>query len=178
MSYRPAQREPETTKIPPERYRNSPTAISPENRSWPAGEPPTLSPRGRYLNRVGVVEVSGSEPAEPALGLMWLDTATAGPSTDGGVRSVRLTRVDLVLTTADDIINVHAFLGGVLITLPSVSDRTGKQFDIKKVDASRNKVTIIGAASNETIDRGLTAVLTVQDEEITVINDGTVWGIY
>jgi hypothetical protein len=47
---------------------------------------------------------------------------------------------------------------------------------IKKIDSSANTVTI-DANSTETIDGGLTAVLTRQYESITLVSDGSNWVI-
>lgn len=71
---------------------------------------------------------------------------------------------------------VAAPVAGITITLPPAADATGHIYFIKKIDSSANVVTIDPSGS-ETIDGGLTAVLTVQYEAITIQSDGTEWWI-
>ena len=79
-------------------------------------------------------------------------------------------------TDADDIIICDALTRAIKITLPTAVGRKGKVFNIKKVDASDNTVTVDGKSA-ETIDDGLTAVLTVQYEAITVVSNNEEWWI-
>lgn len=72
--------------------------------------------------------------------------------------------------------------GNVTITLPAAAsaynntDNIGRIYEIKKIDADADTVEIDGNGS-ETIDGGLTAVLTVQYEAITIVSDGSNWHI-
>jgi len=50
----------------------------------------------------------------------------------------------------------------------------GLVLDIKKIDDTRKEITV-DAEDDETIDDGLTAVLTVKDESITIESDGDEW---
>ena len=72
--------------------------------------------------------------------------------------------------------------GNVTITLPTAAsaynstDGIGRIYEIKKIDADADTVTIDGNGS-ETIDGGTTAVLNVQYESITIQSDGNNWHI-
>ena len=87
-------------------------------------------------------------------------------------------------TTLD---NTHSTLlvnasGNVTVTLPTAAsayngtDGIGRIYEIKKIDADANTVTIDGNGS-ETIDGGTTAVLIAQYESITIQSDGSNWHI-
>jgi len=66
--------------------------------------------------------------------------------------------------------------GGITFTLPAVSGNSGLVYFIKKNDVTSNTVTI-DANGSETIDDGLTAVLTMQYEAIMIVNNGVEWWI-
>lgn len=83
---------------------------------------------------------------------------------------------DYTATTADYVVVVDATAGVVTITLPTAVGRTGAQHVVKKVDSSNNIVTV-DANGSETIDGGLTAVLTRQYESITLFSNGSNWYI-
>ena len=110
-------------------------------------------------NRVGPVA-----PADQTVGMGWLDTAS---SAAGGTRIVNRVTVSTTVDNTFDAILVDASSGAVTITLPPIT-RDGKAFDIKKVDSSANAVTVDGDGT-EPIDDGLTAVLTVQYEDISIM---------
>jgi hypothetical protein len=61
----------------------------------------------------------------------------------------------------------------ITVNLPTAVGNTAK-FEIKKIDSSANAVTV-DAFSTQTIDGGLTAVLQVQYESITIVTDGANW---
>jgi hypothetical protein len=79
-------------------------------------------------------------------------------------------------TIADDVILVDATVGNITLNLPAVAVASGIQFDIKKTDVSANTV-IVTANGAETIDGAVTATLTVQYENITIVCDGIEWHI-
>lgn len=82
---------------------------------------------------------------------------------------------DSPYTTADgEAILYDASGGNSTVNLPAAS--ANAQITIKKTDATANTVTIDGNGA-ETIDGGLTAVLTTQYESITLISDGSNWFI-
>ncbi len=78
-------------------------------------------------------------------------------------------------------INDHLVLcdttgGSFAITLPPAGTVTGLILHIKKIDLNGNTVTIDGDGS-ETIDKGLTAIITTQFEVVSIQSDGTEWWI-
>ena len=87
-------------------------------------------------------------------------------------------------TTLD---NTHSTLlvnasGNVTITLPTAAsafnstDGIGRIYRVKKIDVDGDLVTLDGNGS-ETIDGGLTAVITVRNETLTIQTDGSNWHI-
>ena len=76
----------------------------------------------------------------------------------------------------NDVILWDATAGNKTVNLPAASLSLNAVINIKKTDASANTITVDGDAS-ETIDGGLTAVLTTQYESITVFCDGSNWHI-
>jgi hypothetical protein len=76
----------------------------------------------------------------------------------------------------DEAILVDATSGPVTITLPSAAGNAGKLYKIKKIDTTGATVTIDANAS-ETIDGGLTAVITAPYVALALQCDGTGWWI-
>ena len=95
-----------------------------------------------------------------------------GTSTEAAVAT--LTADTTLAALTHEVLLVDASASPIILTLPAAE--VGVQFDIKKIDASANTVTIDGAGS-DTTDDGLTAVLTDQYEAITIVSDGTDWWI-
>lgn len=116
----------------------------------------------------------------PALirGRLWLDTSATGTGGTGLLSRVTTT-VDLTLTTSHNFVLADASSGPIIITLPPASANGGRDYTIKKADASPNTVTL-AADSDDTIDLAPTAVLTDQDEAIAVNGDSVEdnWNIH
>lgn len=99
------------------------------------------------------------------------------PGSDGGMNAELVnTSVDLTLTDAHLTVVVDAAGGNKIITLPSAALFKGKIYNIKKIDASANTVTIDGAGA-QTIDGAATHVLTTQYEVVRIQSDGANWFI-
>lgn len=64
----------------------------------------------------------------------------------------------------------------ITINLPAAASHTGRVYEIKKIDATGNVVTIDGNGS-ETIDGALTIQISFQYESVTLVSDGTNWSI-
>lgn len=79
-------------------------------------------------------------------------------------------------TSAEYILLCNAENVSLVINLPTAVAIKGKIFIIKKVDASNNSVTIDGNEA-ETIDGGLTAIITTQFESLTIVSDNANWNI-
>lgn len=76
----------------------------------------------------------------------------------------------------DDVILCNAVIGGFTITLPTAVGRKGKWYEIKKIDASANVITI-DPAGVETIDGLVTDTLDIEGEAMLVISDGANWKV-
>ena len=110
---------------------------------------------------------------------MWVADAGLGvPGWQILVRSGSVITIldDYTVTTADKAILVNAFSKNIGVDLPTASTIPGMQYDIKKIDASMNTVTVYGYGSEE-IDGDTTAILTMQYEVIRIRSDGANWWI-
>lgn len=132
--------------------------------------------RGKRLRETGVAEVSATEPTNPAIGLIWVDTDATGT---GGMGSLAITTlfVSTTLTASQTMLRCDTTLGAQVQTLPAAASNRGKVFYIKNTGSPARTVTVDGNAL-ETIDGGLTAVLTDEDEAISIVSDGSNWGIF
>lgn len=82
------------------------------------------------------------------------------------------------LTTSNEIevYLIDATCGNITVNLQSSIISEQYPIVIKKIDSSANTVTIDGYLS-ETIDGGLTVVLSTQYDSITIISDNSNWFI-
>ncbi|KKN03166.1 hypothetical protein LCGC14_1110410 [marine sediment metagenome] len=78
------------------------------------------------------------------------------------------------ISVTDDVILCGAGNQTFTVTLPAASGATGKVYHIKNVGTGT--ITVDGNGS-ETIDGGITAILTVQYESITILSEGSEWFI-
>ncbi len=125
--------------------------------------------------RAGVALIAATAPTTPATGQVWLDTsATGAPGL--GVLGIKTITADTTLTSSDTVVLCDASAGAITVTLPAAASHAGRHYYVKKIDSSANMVTIDGNA-DETIDGGLTAVLTVENEDVPVVCDGANWNI-
>jgi hypothetical protein len=80
------------------------------------------------------------------------------------------------LTTADRFCNVDASGGAVTITLPTAVGCAGREYRVKKIDASANAVTV-ATTSSQTIDGSATLAITTRYTTLAVYSDGANWSI-
>jgi hypothetical protein len=99
-----------------------------------------------------------------------------GTITSGGGYTVLVVNTTYAALTTNYVLLADATNGSFVITLPTTAGHSGLQHTIKKTDASANTVTI-ATTSSQTIDGSTTAVLSVQENAITVISDGTNWWV-
>lgn len=142
-------------------------------------DPDPITPGGA-LDRIagghaGVCLVSDTEPATPADGQFWLDTAVTG-SGGSGVLTVHTITADATLTASQTVILCDASTGAITVTLPAASANGGRRYFIKKIDSSAAAVTIDGNAS-ETIDGDLTVVVRLRYRTVLIVCDGSNWHI-
>ena len=77
------------------------------------------------------------------------------------------------LTATDSVILADATAAAFTVTLPSPSGISGRQYTIKKIDASANAVTIASASGN--IDGAATKILSAQWQAAQMVSDGVNW---
>lgn len=80
------------------------------------------------------------------------------------------------LTYTQSLVFVDATLGSVTLTIPSASGNSGKQFNIKKIDASINTI-ILDPIGSETIDGDTTLTVLNQYDSVTIASNGSNWFI-
>lgn len=94
----------------------------------------------------------------------------------GGLPTVTTKTAAYTLVDDDDVILADATVAGFTLSLPAAAGRSGRTFDIKKIDSSVNGVTVDPNGA-ETIDGSTTIVLNVQHHSVTLISDGSNWRI-
>lgn len=100
-----------------------------------------------------------------------------GPEGGGApVENVRTVAVDTTLGNEDHTVLVDASGGNRIITLPPAADARFRTYNIKKIDATANTVTIDGNGA-ETIDDAVTQVISTQYTSLQIISDGVSWWI-
>lgn len=72
------------------------------------------------------------------------------------------------------VLPVNANSAAVTVNLPDATTCKGREYIVKKIDASANTVTL-DAYSTQTIDGALTQVISAQWSTRTVVSDGTNW---
>lgn len=100
-------------------------------------------------------------------------TLEAGGAVYGAVRTITATSS---VAVGDYAIFADATSGAITVNLPAVAASSGRQLEVKKVDASGNAVTLDGNSS-ETIDGATTLAIATQYQSYTVHCDGTAWWV-
>ncbi len=80
------------------------------------------------------------------------------------------------LDDTNDVVLVNAATAGVSIVLPSATGRTGKVYNIKKIDSSTNTVTVTPNGTQK-IDGADNIVISAQYDSCTIVSNGTHWYI-
>lgn len=102
-----------------------------------------------------------------------IKTLEAGGAVYGAVRTITATSS---VAVGDYAIFADATSGAITVNLPAVAASSGRQLEVKKVDASGNAVTLDGNSS-ETIDGATTLAIATQYQSYTVHCDGTAWWV-
>lgn len=126
----------------------------------------------------GPAIVVGTAPSSPEKGVIWLDTAATGTGSQGLLNTIIITS-ETTLTASHSVVYCDATTGAFPVHLPPSADNTGRTYWIKKIDSTSNIITIDGDGL-ETIDGGLEAELTIQNEALTLnakVTDFFDWGI-
>ena len=113
-------------------------------------------------------------------------TAGSGITVDNGngvsgAPTVRVTGTTIsthtenyLATVTDGFLKVDAVGGAIIITLPTAVSNDGQVYNIKKIDASGNYVTVTPAGA-ETIDGAATKIMSAQWVNLSIISDGVNW---
>ena len=109
------------------------------------------------------------------------DTPAAGTFTTlaitGGFTANLVTKTENHTATASDYtILCNSTGGSFTVTLPAAASHTRRIYHIKKIDSSANTITIDGNSS-ETVDGGTTAIISIQNESLTIQSNGSNWYI-
>lgn len=121
-----------------------------------AGTLPTDTTKWQVLANKGATGATGAAGADG--GTYTVATQTAATRNETG-------------TSGTIVILCDCTSNAITVNMPTAVGNTAT-FVIKKIDSSANSVTI-DAFSTQTIDGGLTAVLQVKDESLTLISDNT-----
>lgn len=93
---------------------------------------------------------------------------------------IRIVNANVTILDTDFTVEVNASLGNIVITLPTAASEfdiptsTGNVYNIKKIDATGNSVTI-QPQGTDTIDGLPNVIITAQNVNYMVQTDGTKW---
>jgi hypothetical protein len=129
-----------------------------------------------YLETSGTGSFIGRAPAT---GDTEIGTATgvivrAADSGPVQINKYVTTTLNLALTDLHHLVDCNMTATGRTMTLPTAVGRAGKEFVIRKSDASANLVTI-ATTSSQTINGAAPGTLTAQYQFIRVVSDGANW---
>jgi hypothetical protein len=102
-------------------------------------------------------------------GTNWVPQAPSG-----GNISITTKTSAYTAAPADELILCNATSAAFTINLPTAVGISGKKYTVKKIDSSFNIITI-DANSTQTIDGNLTRLLNTQNEQFTLVSDGSNW---
>jgi hypothetical protein len=103
------------------------------------------------------------------------DAPNSSLQVNGSFSTAITTRTTAYSATATDhIIIGNAATGAFNVTLPTAVGIAGRQYIIKKTDATANAVTVT-TTGGQTIDGATTVTISIQWQSKTVVSDGTNW---
>lgn len=118
--------------------------------------------------------VSATAPIDPAVDQLWCDTST--DILYGYGNRISTKTGNYTITSEDYTILCDTTSGAIVVSLLAASSVSGHIYNIKKIDAGANSVTISANGSN-TIDGNATKVITTPFVSITIQSNGTNWYI-
>lgn len=141
---------------------------------WGSGSTgPTVNELGsnahvRYRNSFDKIEVY------PGLYVSGALTASAGISgtLNNLTTNTTVASANLTLNANHHVILGSASVSNITLTLPLVNDSKFRQYIVKKIDPTVNKI-IVSGSSNQTIDGQLGAEINTQYEALMIVNDGS-----
>lgn len=117
--------------------------------------------------------VQNFAPVNPNIGDVWYDTSAGTMSLTGNITTKT---ADYSLTSYDFTVLCDATAGEVILTLPYAAYVNGHIYSIKKVDSTRNPVTITTILP-DTVDGNQTTHIDLQWTSISIQSDGANWYI-
>lgn len=164
------------------------------NTSWSTivGTVPLAGSGGQVLTKVdgsnynmSWSNVTGTVPPAGAVGQVLTKTgagdyamgwqAAAGGGASSGLTPTAVQTAASVPATAGQLVLVSALSNPIQVTLPAAT--AGATVGVKRVDASSNTVTVVGATGSITIDGDPNLTLVTSDSAATLVGDGTNWQI-
>lgn len=130
---------------------------------------PTIDIDAAYTGQASIV----------TLGTIATGTWNAGGATLGGPLNVKVVTQSATADVDDtaSVVLANTGVGGITLTLPAVSGRTGRVYIFKKINADATALTLDGNGA-ETIDGAATfAACDAQYDTVTVVCDGDEWHI-
>ena len=118
--------------------------------------------------------VSDTAPIDPVIDQLWCDTSS--DILYGYGNRISTKTGNYTITSEDYTILCDATSGAIIVSLLAASNVSGHIYNIKKIDAGGNSVTIATNGS-DTIDGSATAVITVPFVSIAIQSNGTNWYI-
>lgn len=143
------------------------------NVQQPRGWPQPITRHTHLLANYQVV-VHGKQTIEPG-GVLRLSPDSDYriiPTPAGGPGYVEVTTA-YSIATDDKTIGADTSSGSFTITLPTATDKAGREYRVKKL-SSGGTVTV-ATTSSQTIDRSATAILTTQDTAVVFVSTGSNW---
>ena len=122
---------------------------------------------------MGLIASSGMNGATPG------PIGTGSPSTGRftGLQAATVTKTaGYTATSSDFTILCDATTAAFTVTLPAAASNPGRIYNVKKIDASANAVTIQGSAA-ETVDGSNTKAVTAQWQNVQLHSNGAAWFI-
>lgn len=115
-----------------------------------------------------VLQADSNQPS----GLKW---ATPSAGSGSSLLTVSTTKTSAyTITTADQVVVADATSAAFTLLLPTAVGNGGKVFDIKRINAGTNAVTI-DANGSQTIDGAATYVLQSQWEAVRIVSNNSNW---
>ncbi len=131
----------------------------------------TAAGANQRIRAYGVAEVASSAPTA-VIGMFWINTAESPAAPTRG--PINVITADTTIDVTYDWIRVDPTSGPVAITLPLASVLPGKPFDITNIGTG---VVTVKAAGSDTINGDATQIIDSKYNSMTIVSDGSNWGI-
>lgn len=122
------------------------------------------------------------DDAGKVTGITSMGVNTSSPASTlhvaGSISSaIRTITANATIDATDSFILADASSGNIIITLPAASTSSGRTYNIKRIDATANTVSIVRDGS-DTIDGATSKSLNIQYESMTFVSSSSSWYIF